>query len=121
VERALIAFLYERPARVAEVLAIESAGHVLPMAEIWIVLGALGAPFTTRDVVIVEGGVKLISVVFFFIPGEVGASEAVYALLLRAIGLSTSVGLTLVFVRRVRSLCVAGAGLRALAWFSDRQ
>jgi hypothetical protein len=67
------------------------------------------------------GGAKLISVAFFFIPGQVGATEAVYAFLLRAIDLSASVGLTLVFVRRVRSLCVAGAGPLALAWFSDRQ
>ncbi len=119
VERALVAFLHERPARVAEVLAIETAGQVLLMAEIWIVLVALGAPFAARDAVIIEGGVKLISVVFFFIPGQVGATEAVYAFLLRAIGLSTSIGLTLVFVRRVRSFCVAGVGLLALSWVRD--
>jgi len=120
VERELVAFIHERPARMTEVLAIEAVSHALMIAEIWIVLSALGVPYSARDPLIIEGGAKLIGVAFFFIPGQLGAMEAVYAALLRAVGLSASVGLTLAFVRRLRSVCVATAGLLVLARFHVR-
>lgn len=119
VERVLVSFLHDYPARVAEVLAIEAVAHALLMSEVWIVLTALGWQFSLRDLVIVEGGVKLIAMAFFFIPGQVGASEAVYVFLLQAVGLSAAAGLTLALVRRVRALVVAGADLLVLACFSD--
>jgi hypothetical protein len=119
-ERMLVSFLHERPTRVAEILAIEAVGHSLLMAEIWIVLSTLGLAFSAVAPLIVEGGGKLTAVAFFFIPGQLGATEAVYAALLRTVGLSASVGLTLALVRRVRSLCVAGVGLLVLTWFGDR-
>jgi uncharacterized membrane protein YbhN (UPF0104 family) len=120
VERVLVSFLHERRARLAEVLAIDAAGHALLITEIWVALTALGVPFSIHDPLIIEGGAKLIGLAFFFIPGQVGASESVYAVLVRAVGLSASVGLTLALVRRLRSLCVASAGLLALS-IGDRR
>jgi hypothetical protein len=117
VERVLLSFLHRRPARLAEVFAIEAAGHALLIAEVWIVLSVLAAPSFALAPVIIEGGAKLIGLTFFFIPGQLGAAEVVYASLVRAVGLSASVGLTLAFVRRIRSACVAGIGLLALTWF----
>lgn len=121
VERVLVAFLHACPGRLAEVLAIETAAHALLASEIGIVIAALGLPLSWPDPLIVEGGVKFISIAFFFVPGQLGASEGVYALLLPAIGLPAAAGLTVALVRRVRGLLVAGAGVVALAWFADRR
>ena len=120
VEQILVAFLHRHPGRLAEVLAVDAASHVFLLSEVWIVLVALGLPFLLVDPLMIEGGVKPIGMVFFFIPGQVGASEAVYVALLRAAGLPGAAGLTLMLVRRVRSLVVAAAALLVLTWLGDR-
>jgi hypothetical protein len=114
IERVLVTFMHARPGRLAEVLAIETAGHALLACEIWIVIRALGFAVSPADPFIVEGAVKFISVAFFFVPGQVGASEGVYTLLFSAIGLPGAAGLTMALVRRVRGLIVAGIGLMAI-------
>lgn len=115
VERVLVDFMHTRPARLAEVLMIEAAGHALLALEIWAVVRALGFHLTRVDPFIVEGGVKFIAVAFFFIPGQLGASEGLYAMLFGSIGLPAAVGLTMALVRRIRALMVAGAALGWLA------
>src|SRR5262249_50879433 len=87
VEDVIIRFLHTRRRRLAEVLAIEAAAHMLLMAEVAVVFAALGLLRSWSDPLIVEGGVKFITVAFAFIPGEAGAAEGVYALLAGAIGL----------------------------------
>ncbi len=111
VERVLVGFMHRHPLRVAEVLAIEAGSHALLAAEIWVVLRSLGYGVGTAVPLLFEGSVKLISIAFFFVPGQVGASESVYALLARTFGYPAAAGLTLALVRRVRALIVAGAGL----------
>jgi uncharacterized membrane protein YbhN (UPF0104 family) len=60
---------------------------------------------------LIEGATKFIGVAFFFIPGQVGAAEGVYALVFKAIGLSASAGFALALARRLRNLLFAGIGL----------
>jgi hypothetical protein len=119
VEELIIRFLHEHPGRLAEVVAIEDAAHILLIVEIWIVIQALGFSPSWTAAMIVEGGVKFVSIAFAFIPGQVGASEGVYALLAAAIGLPAAAGVALVLVRRIRGLLVAAAGVLALALFDD--
>jgi hypothetical protein len=120
IEEVLVTFLHACHGRLAEVLAIETAAHLLLILEIWVVIAALGFSRSWSSPLIVEGGVKFVAMAFAFIPGQFGASEAVYAALAAAIGLPSAAGLTLALVRRVRGLLVAAAGLVALAVFDDR-
>jgi lysylphosphatidylglycerol synthase-like protein len=111
VERILVDFMHRRPARLAEVLVAEAVTHTLLMAEVWLVFTSLGLRFATADPFVVEGGVKFVNIAFFFVPGQVGAAEGVYSLILVALGLPSAVGLTLSLVRRIRALLVAAFGL----------
>jgi lysylphosphatidylglycerol synthase-like protein len=120
VEQILVSFLHRHPGRLAEVLAVDAASHAFLLSEVWIVLAALGLPFLLVDPLMIEGAVKPIGMVFFFIPGQVGASEGVYVALFRAAGLPAAAGLTLVLMRRMRSLLVAGTALLVLTWLDDR-
>ncbi len=120
VEDVIIGFLHRHRGRLAEVLAIEAVAHMLLVMEVWIVLTTLGYSLRWTDPLIVEGGRKVTTAAFAFVPGQFGASEGVYALLAGAIGLPAAAGLTLALVRRVRGLLVASAGVIALAVFSDR-
>jgi uncharacterized membrane protein YbhN (UPF0104 family) len=118
IERALVDVLHVHHRRCAEVLAIETAAHLLLILEVWVVLRALGFSGALHALII-EGGAKLIGLVFAFVPGQVGAAESVYVLLVRAVGVPAAVGLTLALVRRVRSLLVGAIGMGALTLFKD--
>jgi hypothetical protein len=111
IEDLILGFLHEHRGRLAEVLALETAAHMLLVFEIWVVIAALGFSRSWSNSIIVEGGVKFVGIAFAFVPGQVGASDGVYALLANAIGLSTAAGLSLALVRRLRGLLVAAMGL----------
>jgi hypothetical protein len=115
VERVLVNFMHDRPARLFEVLTLELAGHVLLALEIWIVFSALGAPMSLVDALVMEGAIKLIAGVFFFIPGQLGAAESVYVVLADALRAAPAAGLTLALIRRLRAMLVAAIGLAAIA------
>jgi hypothetical protein len=118
IERVLVDFLHVPDRRLAEVLGIEAVSHMLLILEVWIVLKALGFP-GAMHALIIEGGAKLIGLVFAFVPGQVGAAESVYVLLARAVGLPAAAGLTLALVRRVRGLLVGALCVGALTLFKD--
>lgn len=63
---------------------------------------------------LLESASKFTGLAFFFIPGQVGASEGVNSVLFRALGFSGATGVGVALARRVRSVLAAGAGLAAL-------
>jgi hypothetical protein len=121
VERSMVAFLHTQPARLAQVVAIEAAGHALLVCEIWLVVGALGTPRSFTTAFVAEGAVKFISTVFAFVPGQLGASEGSYMLIFRSLGLPDAMGLTIALVRRLRGLLVAAVSLAIVAVMDSRR
>jgi len=111
VERVLVAFMHDRPARLAEVIGLELVAQAMLASEILVTVRVLGYAFSSAQALVVEGAVKVISIAFFFVPGQIGAAESVYTLLFRSIGLPGAVGLTMALVRRVRALVVAAIAL----------
>jgi hypothetical protein len=118
VERVLVAVLHERPARLAAIIGAELAGHALLAIEIWVVTAFLGFRISITAPLIVEGAVKFIGTLFFFVPGQLGVNEGAYAVLITAIGLPPAVGVTLALVRRARALIIGGIGF---AWLMSRR
>lgn len=115
IEHVLVHFLRCRRRAVAQVMAIDSLSQVLLMLEIYVVLTALVAATRWWHPPVIEGAAKYISLAFAFVPGQVGAAEGVYAFLTGMLGLTTTAGLTLALVRRIRSLIAASIGMAALA------
>ena len=113
VERVLVNFMHRQPRRLIQVIGIELVGQLLLAIEILVTVRLLGFAFSSIDALIVEGSVKFISVAFFFVPGQLGASESVYTLLFQSLALPGAAGLTMALVRRVRGLIVAAIGLAA--------
>jgi hypothetical protein len=116
IEAVLVSFLHDRPARLAAVVAVEAAGHALLAIEIRVVLAALGFPGGWTVPLVVEGAVKFIGGIFFFVPGQVGVSESVYAVLMTAMGLPAAAGVTMALVRRARALVIGGIGFVLLVY-----
>jgi hypothetical protein len=113
VERVLVDFLHQRVGRVVVALLLETASHVLLMAEVFVMLRSLAIGVSARDVLVIEGSAKLVAFVFFFVPAQLGATEGGNALIFPLLGLPVAAGVTLALVRRIRSVCIAGIGLVA--------
>jgi hypothetical protein len=121
VEELLLGVMHDRPGRFARILLVEAASHAVHIAELYIILRALelGAGFGMAS--IIEGAGKFIGLAFFFVPGQVGASEGAHAIIFEAVGLPAAAGFTVPFVRRIRSVVVAGLGLVGLSWLTRRR
>jgi hypothetical protein len=107
VERVLVHFLQYRHRALGEVVALHSMSQVFMMLEIYVVLTAIGGAIRWWYPPVIEGAVKYIGLAFAVVPGQFGAAEGVYAFLTAVLGLSTTAGLTLSLVRRLRSVVVA--------------
>ena len=109
-ERVLVSVLHDDPLRLAAVLAAELAANGLLVVEILFLLGALGFRAGPGTAFVLEGAVKCIGGLFFFVPGQLGISEGIYALLLPLVGLPAAAGVTIILLRRARALAVGAAG-----------
>lgn len=118
-EDMILLVLRERPARLGLVLSCQLAANLFLMLEVLVALEAMGFDAPAHYPFVVEGGIKFVSVAFFFIPAQVGVSEGTYAILFDTLGLTAAAGVSLAFIRRLRTLAVAAAGLVAIAVLSS--
>ncbi|MGH9373909.1 MAG: lysylphosphatidylglycerol synthase domain-containing protein [Vicinamibacterales bacterium] len=118
VEDLLLDVMHDRPGRFASILAMEAASHALHIFELFLILLALELGTGIGTAALIEGASKFIGLAFFFIPGQVGASEGARTIIFEAVGLSAVAGFTVPFVRRIRSIVVAAAGLASMSVLS---
>lgn len=102
-------------ARLVTILTIEGAGQVCLGVELWLLLRAVTDGFAVGASMLLEGCTKFMTAGYFFVPGQVGVAEGSYAVLFGLFGLSVQAGVAVSFVRRLRSIVTAGAGLVMLA------
>ncbi len=118
-EDLLFVLLRDRPLRLLSILAAEFTAQGLLVLELFILLKATGEPFSFLKPLLIEGASKFIGLAFFFIPGQVGAAEGVYALIFKTVGFPASTGFALAVARRLRGVIVAGAGLALTPHWKD--
>jgi len=114
-EAVLVSILHDDVRRLAAILVVELAGHALLALEILVALRALALDASPGSAFLIEGAVKSVGALFFFIPGQLGVSEGSYALLLQAMHLPAAAGVTIVLVRRARAIAVGGLGFLLFA------
>jgi hypothetical protein len=117
-EDLLLAVLRDRPGRFAAIALIEAAAQAFLILEVVVVLHALELAAPQSYPFVIEAVTKFISVAFLFIPMQMGVAEGTYAVIFDTLGLPAAAGFTLAFVRRARSLLVAGIGLTMLGLLS---
>jgi len=86
-------------------------GRAGALAEIAVLLLALGQPVRLTALVAVGAVVSIAGIVFFFVPNGVGVSEGAMVLAMTLTGYGESVGLAVGLARRVRQLVLTGAGV----------
>jgi hypothetical protein len=113
-EDLLLAILHDRPGRLAIIVFFEAAAQAFLIFELVVVLHSLQLAVPLLQAFTIEASTKFSGAAFAFIPLQMGAAEGTYAVMFRALGLPTAAGFALAFVRRIRTLLVAGAGLTML-------
>jgi Lysylphosphatidylglycerol synthase TM region len=114
-EDRLLLVLRDRPTQLLRTAVVDALAHTLIIAEAWWILRALNVEVGLFTAALLEAATKFTSLAFFFIPGQVGAAEGTYAVACDALGIAPAAGFAFAFVRRLRTLAVAGAGLMALS------
>jgi uncharacterized membrane protein YbhN (UPF0104 family) len=84
---------------------------VIAIGETYVVFRAVGASISIVDAAFVSAVLVIVSLTVFFVPGQLGASEAAVAASSAVIGLPASVGLSAALLRRARQLLVCVVGL----------
>ena len=121
VEDLLLDVMHDRPDRFARILATEAASHGLHIFELYLILRALELHAGPGTATLIEGAAKFIGLAFFFIPGQVGASEGAHTIIFETVVLPAVAGFTVPFVRRIRSVIVAAAGLVTMSLLTRDQ
>lgn len=121
VEDLLLAIMHDHPSRFARILSVEAASHALHVVELFVILRALDLGAGLGLATLMEGATKFVGIAFFFIPGQVGASEGAHTIVFEALGLSATAGFTVPFIRRIRSVVVAALGLVGLTLMTRHQ
>jgi hypothetical protein len=119
-ENLLLGVLRERPGRFARVLLVDLAAHAVFVLELWWILRMIGVEAGFGRALVLESASKFAGLVFFFVPGQLGASEGVNAVLFQVLGLTAAAGVAVALARRIRGLLAAGAGLAAMALLTRR-
>jgi hypothetical protein len=110
-EREMYTFAHRRRTAVLPLVAAELLFHALGVAEVYVTLWLLGISPSLLTSFILETVNRLITVIFKFIPMQVGVNEAGTALVTQVLELGAAVGVTLGVVRKVRMLFWASAGI----------
>ena len=118
VEDLLLDVMHDRPRRFAWILSTETVSHALHIFELYLILRALDLAAGFDTAAVIEGAAKFIGLAFFFIPAQVGASEGAHTIIFEAVGLPAVAGFTVPFVRRIRSIVVAAAGLACMSFLT---
>jgi Lysylphosphatidylglycerol synthase TM region len=114
-EDLLLIVLCDSPARFATITIVEVGAQALLVLELFCLMQALDVMTPVSFAFVIEASVKVIGIAFLFVPMQVGVSEGAYAVVFNAMGLSAAAGFALAFLRRARTLAVAGIGLWTLA------
>lgn len=99
-----------RPVDFVFLFGLNLLAALVGVAEIWLVLFALGASRSFSTPFVVEGFSKVVSGLAYFVPGNIGVAEGGIVLALQAVKLSAATGLALALIRRSRALAWVGVG-----------
>jgi len=110
VEDNLLDFCHRTPASFCASFALNLTCHAAAVFEVYLILWLLGAKVSLFGALAIEALTKLVNIAGTFNPGNLGTYEGGTMLIVKMFGLTAVTGLTLAFVRRLRSLFWAAIG-----------
>ena len=93
------------------VLALDLAANLVNIFEVYLILYFIGVNVTLMISYIIEVMMKVVNILFFFVPGQIGVLEGGNAIVFKALGLAASAGVTLSLIEKIRTIFWGGYGL----------
>jgi hypothetical protein len=106
----------ERPKLFYSLLGLGWLAHITSVLEVFLALWMLGYQTTIINSYIIESLTKVINAAFSFVPGTVGVYEGGNGIILKTLGFTTLIGVSLALVRRGAILFWAAFGFAILLW-----
>jgi hypothetical protein len=104
-EERIYAFARQRPAALVPALAAEAGFHALGVVEVYVTWWLMeGHPPSVLIAFILEGALRLIVVIFKFVPLQLGVAEWTTGSFTQLLGYGAATGGTLSIVRKVRTV-----------------
>ena len=110
VEDRLLDFFHHSPGAFRKNLALQMAGQVAAVLEVYLVLRMMGHAAGLSSALAIEGLTKLVNVIGMINPGNTGTFEGGNMLFAKLVGFTGTAGLTLALIRRVRALFWTAVG-----------
>ena len=114
-DRAIFGAFRSRPGDLAAAVSCFLAAWSVGIVEAFLILRFLGIPVSWGTAFAIESLSVLIETAFFFVPAKAGTQEGGKVAIFAALGLSAADGFALGFVRRLREIAWASAGLATFA------
>lgn len=111
VEADVRSFRVREPRAAAAVLGVDLLVQVVMLAEVWLVLQAVGVPVTWLQLAAIEAGSRTVKMLSFYLPGRVGADEAGAVGTFVLLGLDPAAGVGLAIAKRVQGVFWTAVGL----------
>ncbi|HSA94720.1 MAG TPA: lysylphosphatidylglycerol synthase domain-containing protein, partial [Acidobacteriota bacterium] len=89
--------------------------RALGAAEVFVIMRVLGTPVNFIQSFFITAGVSIINTAFFMVPGSLGVMESAQVFILRSLGFSATLGLSIGVIRRIRKLATIAVGLALFA------
>jgi len=121
IEDRLLTVLRDSPVRLVAVATLEIVAQALLVFELFWLLRAIHIALPASSVFVIEAWAKFFDFAFLLVPLQVGVLEGTYASIFGVLGLPLTGGFVLAFVRRARTLAIAGVGLAMLALITRRR
>lgn len=93
------------------VLFLDLAANFVNILEVYLILYFIGVDATVLLSYIIEAMMKIVNILFFFVPGQVGVLEGGNAFVFKVLGLGLAAGVTLSLIEKIRTLFWGGYGL----------
>ncbi|MEO7540305.1 MAG: lysylphosphatidylglycerol synthase domain-containing protein [Pyrinomonadaceae bacterium] len=93
------------------VLVLGFAANFVNLLEVYLILYFMNVDVTFLASYIIEAMMKIVNILFFFVPGQVGVLEGGNAFVFKVLGLGLTAGVTLSLVEKIRTIFWGGYGL----------
>jgi 1L-myo-inositol 1-phosphate cytidylyltransferase len=95
--------------------ALHYFARLLGVLEVFVIFRVLGASASLIQAFFTATGVTIVNTAFFIVPGHFGVMESAHVLIVRSLGFTAALGLSVGVIRRIRKLATIAVALLVFA------
>ncbi len=106
--------------RTALAAVLHYCARLIGVLEVFVIFRVLGAPASLIQAFFTATGVTIVNTAFFVVPGHFGVMESAHILIVRSLGFTAALGLSVGVIRRIRKLATIAVALFVFVLSKER-